>query len=68
RLASLTYPQSALLAMTTAARNAPLMIGLTGAVIPERPLVTTAIVVGMLIEFPHLLAVRHLLLRRHPGT
>ncbi|PZE97305.1 hypothetical protein DEJ01_17030 [Curtobacterium sp. MCLR17_040] len=67
RLAALSYPRSALLAMTTAARNAPLMIGLTSAALPHQPLVTTAIVVGMLVEFPHLLAVRHLLLRRRRG-
>lgn len=67
RLAALSYPRTALLAMTTAARNAPLMIGLTSAALPHQPLVTTAIVVGMLVEFPHLLAVRHLLLRRRRG-
>jgi ACR3 family arsenite transporter len=58
------YPQHALLTMTTAARNAPLMLALTMVALPGQPLVYAAIVIGMLIEFPHLTLIRVLLLRR----
>jgi ACR3 family arsenite transporter len=58
------YPEHALLAMTTAARNAPLMLALTMVALPGQPLVYAAIVIGMLVEFPHLTAIRALLLRR----
>jgi len=60
----LTYPEHALLTMTTAARNAPLMLGLTTAAFPNQPLIYAAIIIGMLVEFPHLTALKHLLLRR----
>lgn len=57
----LAYPDHALLTMTTAARNAPLMLGVTVAAVPDQPLVYAAIVIGMLVEFPHLTALTHLL-------
>lgn len=60
----LAYPEHALLTMTTAARNAPLMLGITAAAIPDQPLIYAALVIGMLIEFPHLTALKHLLLLR----
>jgi ACR3 family arsenite efflux pump ArsB len=60
----LAYPEQALLTMTTAARNAPLMLGLTTAVFPDQPLVYAALVIGMLVEFPHLTALKHLLLQK----
>lgn len=60
----LAYADHVLLTMTTAARNAPLMLGVTMAAIPDQPLVYTAIVLGMLVEFPHLTLLKHLLLRR----
>ncbi len=53
--------------MTTAARNAPLMLGITAAATPDQPLIYASLVIGMLIEFPHLTALKHLLLR-HMGT
>lgn len=62
RLAGLTYPQSALLAMTTAARNAPLMLAVTAVAVPDQPLILAALVIGMLVEFPHLTALKQLLL------
>jgi ACR3 family arsenite transporter len=58
------YPEHALLAMTTAARNAPLMLALTMVALPGQPLVYAAIVIGMLVEFPHLTVIRALLVRR----
>lgn len=60
----LAHPEHALLSMTTAARNAPLMLGLTTAALPDQPLIYAALIIGMLVEFPHLTALRHLLLRK----
>lgn len=65
RYFKLDYPEHALLTMTTAARNAPLMLGVTAAVLPGQPLIYAAIIIGMLVEFPHLTALKHLLLRKH---
>jgi ACR3 family arsenite transporter len=64
RLFKLAYPEHALLTMTTAARNAPLMLGVTIVALPEQPLIYAALIIGMLVEFPHLTALKHLLLRR----
>jgi len=63
RLFRLNYPEHALLTMTTAARNAPLMLAVTMAALPEQPLIYAALVIGMLVEFPHLTALRYLLLK-----
>lgn len=66
RLFRLRYPEHALLTMTIAARNAPLMLAVTMAALPGQPLVYAALVIGMLVEFPHLTALWRLLLRaRH---
>jgi ACR3 family arsenite efflux pump ArsB len=66
RLTRLPYAQHALLTMTTAARNAPMMLGITAIAMPDQPLIYAAIVIGMLVEFPHLTALRQILLRsRH---
>ncbi|CAK7028028.1 MAG: hypothetical protein KER_01140 [Kerstersia gyiorum] len=62
RRCALKYPEHVLLTMTLAARNAPLMLAVTMAVLPGQPLVYAAIVAGMLLEFPHLALLRHLLL------
>jgi len=64
RLFRFDYPEHALLTMTTAARNAPLMLALTVVALPNEPLVYSAIIIGMLIEFPHLTAITQILLRR----
>lgn len=69
RLYRLRYPEHALLTMTIAARNAPLMLAVTMAALPGQPLIYAALVIGMLVEFPHLTALRGLLLgarRRFP--
>ncbi|WP_353428968.1 MULTISPECIES: hypothetical protein [Paracoccus] len=66
RLFRLPDPQQALLAMTTAARNAPLMLAVTAVAIPDQPSTLATIVIGMLVEFPHLTALKQVLLaRRH---
>ncbi len=62
RLFQLRYPEHALLTMTIAARNAPLMLAVTMAALPDQPLIYAALVIGMLVEFPHLTILRHLLL------
>ena len=62
RLFRLRYPEHALLTMTTAARNAPLMLAVTMVALPDQPLVYAALMIGMLVEFPHLTALRRLLL------
>ena len=50
--------------MTTAARNAPLMLAVTAVVIPDQPIIYAALVIGMLVEFPHLTALKQALLAR----
>ena len=64
RLFHLGYPSKALLTMTTSARNAPLMLAVTTIALPDQPVVYAAIILGMLIEFPHLTALTHLLRRQ----
>ena len=65
RLVRLRYPEHALLTMTTSARNAPLMLAVTTIALPDQPVVHAAIILGMLIEFPHLTVITQLLRRRH---
>lgn len=59
---SLEHPEYALLTMSVAARNAPMMLALTMAALPNQPLIYAALVIGMLVEFPHLTALRRILL------
>lgn len=68
RLFGLPYPEQALLAMTTAARNAPLMLAVTAVAIPDQPLIYAALVIGMLLEFPHLTALKQALLLKSMRT
>lgn len=68
RTFQLSHSEHALLATTTSARNAPLMLAVTTIALPDHPVVAAAIVIGMLVEFPHLTALTHLLARqRQPG-
>ncbi|MGD1884030.1 MAG: arsenic resistance protein [Paracoccaceae bacterium] len=64
RLGRLDHPQQALLSMTMAARNAPLMLALTAIAIPDQPLMLAVIVSGMLVEIPFLTALKQLQLSR----
>lgn len=66
RWLALTYREHALVVMTTSARNAPLILALTVVALPDRPLIHAAIVLGMLVELPHLTALQYLL-RRSEG-
>lgn len=54
KLFKLNYENHALYSMTTTARNAPLMLGLTMTALPDQSLIYAAIIIGMLIEFPYL--------------
>jgi len=60
----LGHPHRVLLAMTTTARNSPLMLGLATIVLPDQPLVYAALIIGMLVEFPHLTILSRLFLRK----
>jgi ACR3 family arsenite efflux pump ArsB len=64
KVAKLAYPEHCLLLFTTGARNAPLMLGLSMVVLPNQPLIYVTITIGMLIEFPHLIALKAILLKR----
>ncbi|MEM8981824.1 MAG: arsenic resistance protein [Pseudomonadota bacterium] len=63
RAFKLPYRERALLSMTMASRNAPLMLAVSMVVLPDQPLIYAALVIGMLIEIPHLAALSHVLLR-----
>lgn len=63
RLCRFAYPEHALFAMMTAARNAPLMLAVTMTALPGQPLVYAAIVTGMVLEFPHLTVLQRMLCR-----
>jgi ACR3 family arsenite transporter len=59
-----SYEDFALFSMTTSARNAPMMLGVTMSVFPNEPLVYSALIIGMLIEFPHLSVLSGILLKK----
>ncbi len=67
RITKFEYPEHCLLSFTTGARNAPLMLGLTTVAIPDQPLIYATITIGMLIEFPHLVTLKIILLKRLHG-
>ncbi|MEM9878313.1 MAG: arsenic resistance protein [Pseudomonadota bacterium] len=67
RLFNLSYRHQVVLAMTTAARNAPLMLAVTAIAIPDQPLVYAALIIGMLVEFPHLAGLKQVLISRVAG-
>ncbi|NDK31434.1 arsenic resistance protein [Nesterenkonia haasae] len=60
----LDYGNYSLLTFTASARNAPLMLAITALAFGEQPALLAAIVLGMLLEFPHLTALTWLLRRR----
>ncbi|MEM1105151.1 MAG: arsenic resistance protein [Pseudomonadota bacterium] len=63
-LMGLDHGDRALLTMTTAARNAPLMLALTVAVLPGQPMIYAGLIIGMVVELPHLIGLKTLLDRR----
>lgn len=58
----LSYEDRVLMTMTTAARNAPMMLVITMVTLPDQPIVYAAIIIGMLVELPHLIALKSVLL------
>ncbi|WP_202819739.1 arsenic resistance protein [Thaumasiovibrio subtropicus] len=68
KVAKLAFPEHCLLTFTTGARNAPLMLGLTTVAMPDQPLIYATITIGMLIEFPHLTALKAIFLRRYKAS
>ncbi|MCH8519394.1 MAG: hypothetical protein LAT82_01425 [Nanoarchaeota archaeon] len=58
---SLSSPLEKSLTMTTAARNAPLMFAISLILFPEMVLIHSVIIIGMLLEFPHLIFLTHIL-------
>ena len=58
KLMKFKYEDEVLITMTTASRNAPIMLALTIAVIPDQPIIYATIIIGMLIEFPHLIRLK----------
>lgn len=61
RKSAFSKKQEISLTMTTAARNAPLMLVVSLLFFPEEPLIHLVLVIGMLVEFPHLITITHLL-------
>jgi len=60
----LSYEDRVLMTMTTAARNAPMMLVITMVTLPDQPIIYSAIIIGMLVELPHLIALKSVLLRQ----
>lgn len=54
KISKMSHENHVLYSMTTTARNAPMMLGLTMAALPDQPLIYATIIMGMLIEFPFL--------------
>ncbi|MEM7468110.1 MAG: arsenic resistance protein [Pseudomonadota bacterium] len=65
RVFKLPYGERALLSMTMASRNAPLMLAVSMVTLPDQPMIYAALAIGMLIEMPHLTTLSHILLRTH---
>ncbi|GAB3193275.1 arsenic resistance protein [Nesterenkonia suensis] len=68
RSAGLSEEEGILVVFTTASRNAPLMLAVTSLALGEDPVVTAVIVLGMLLEFPHLTMLSWWLRRRRRGA
>ncbi|MEL8056683.1 MAG: arsenic resistance protein [Pseudomonadota bacterium] len=64
KVMNLNYEDHVLMSMTTAARNAPMMLVVTMAIIPDQPIIYAAIIIGMLVELPHLVGLKSVLRRR----
>ncbi|MEM2943908.1 MAG: hypothetical protein QXN93_07205 [Methanomassiliicoccales archaeon] len=54
---NMNYGERALLTCTTAARNSPLGLAIAVGMFPDEPLIQVAIIIGVLIELPILVAV-----------
>lgn len=61
---SLSKKEEVSLTMTTAARNAPLMLGISLGIFPQETTIHLVLIIGMLVEFPHLITLTYLLTLR----
>ncbi|MDZ5078835.1 hypothetical protein [Nesterenkonia sp. HG001] len=68
RWAGLAEDEATLVVFTTTARNAPLMLAVTALALGENTVITAVIVLGMLLEFPHLTALTWWMRRRRRGA
>lgn len=68
RWARLDHGDLVLVMFTTSARNAPLMLAVTGLALGEQAVISAAIVLGMLLEFPHLALLSWWLRRRQEAV
>ncbi|MEO1021559.1 MAG: bile acid:sodium symporter [Bacteroidota bacterium] len=66
KIAAFSRQEEVSLTMTTAARNAPLMLGISLILFPEQVLIHLVLIIGMLLEFPHLITITYLLKRKVP--
>ncbi|WP_109832465.1 arsenic resistance protein [Reichenbachiella versicolor] len=64
RASSFSKKEEVSLTMTTAARNAPLMLAVSLIFFPDEPLIHLVLVVGMLVEFPHLITITYFLKKK----
>jgi arsenite transporter len=62
---NISHPKKVLLTFTTAARNSQLMLGITAALFPGQPLLYAAIIIGLLVEFPHLIIITQIFINKH---
>ncbi len=62
----LSHQNRVLMIMTTTARNAPLILTLTIAVILDKPIIYATIIIGMLIECPLLIALNIIINKQKP--
>jgi ACR3 family arsenite efflux pump ArsB len=60
RIASFSKSEEVSLTMTTAARNAPLMLGISLVLFPQQTLIHLVLVIGMLLEIPLLVAITYM--------
>ncbi|MEM1322552.1 MAG: bile acid:sodium symporter [Bacteroidota bacterium] len=60
---TLSKEEKVSLTITTAARNAPLMLVISLGLFPQETAIQLVLIIGMLIELPHLIAITYLLKR-----
>lgn len=64
RKVAFSKKEEASLTMTTAARNAPLMLAISLGLFPQETVIHLVLIIGMLVEFPHLITITYLLKRK----
>ncbi|MEM9895943.1 MAG: bile acid:sodium symporter [Bacteroidota bacterium] len=64
KMVAFSHKEMVSLTMTTAARNAPLMLMIALIFFSEEPIIQLILVIGILVEFPHLILVSFLLKKK----